>query len=100
MVCGEVHGDGDIKGSLVLAATARWIGNIRVNKAIIAGTIVGGIVAQDKIEIGRAAVIRGHVSACTVAIAKGAIVEGAIEVTSGDPMLVFEEKRGDSQEPG
>jgi hypothetical protein len=38
-------------------------------------------------------VIRGKVSARTIAIAKGAIVDGEIEVTSGEPLLEFEEKR-------
>jgi hypothetical protein len=38
-------------------------------------------------------VIRGRVSARTVAIAKGAIVDGEIEVTSGTPVMQFEEKR-------
>jgi hypothetical protein len=40
-------------------------------------------------------VIRGSVSARTIAIAKGAIVDGDIEVTSGAPLFEFEEKRGD-----
>ena len=44
-------------------------------------------------EIGHTAVIRGRVSARIVAIAKGAIVDGEIEVTSGDPVIEFEEKR-------
>jgi cytoskeletal protein CcmA (bactofilin family) len=39
-------------------------------------------------------VIRGRVTARTVAIARGAIVDGDIEVTSGEPVLEFEEKRG------
>jgi cytoskeletal protein CcmA (bactofilin family) len=45
------------------------------------------------LEIGYTAVIRGKVSARTIAIAKGAIVDGEIEVTSGAPVLQFEEKR-------
>jgi cytoskeletal protein CcmA (bactofilin family) len=45
------------------------------------------------LEIGYSAVIRGKVSARTVAIATGAIVDGEIEVTSGAPVLQFEEKR-------
>jgi cytoskeletal protein CcmA (bactofilin family) len=48
---------------------------------------------RDKLEIGYTAVIRGRVSARTVAIAKGAIVDGEIEVTSNSPVVQFEEKR-------
>jgi cytoskeletal protein CcmA (bactofilin family) len=38
-------------------------------------------------------VIRGRVSARTIAIARGAIVDGEIEVTSGEPIVEFEERR-------
>jgi cytoskeletal protein CcmA (bactofilin family) len=94
VVSGEVHGDGEIEGSLSLAATGVWNGYIRAQRAVIAGKIFGGLAVKDELEIGYTAVIRGRVSARTVAIAKGAIVDGEIEVTSDAPMLQFEEKRG------
>ena len=50
-------------------------------------------------EIGRTAVIRGRVSARTVAIAKGAIVDGEIEVTSGAPVVELEDKRERKMSP-
>jgi cytoskeletal protein CcmA (bactofilin family) len=93
VVSGEVHGDGEIDGALNLAATGSWHGQVRAQQAIIAGTILGGLIVQDKLEIGYTAVIRGRVSARTVAIAKGAIVDGEIEVTSDTPVIQFEEKR-------
>jgi len=93
VVCGEVRGDGELEGALIMSATASWHGNIQAHQAIIAGKIFGGIIVKDKLEIGFAAVIRGRVSARTIAIAKGAIVEGEIEVTSGIPIVEFEEKR-------
>src|SRR5271165_2423526 len=67
VVSGEVHGDGELQGGLNLSATGSWFGYT--------------------------AVIRGKVSARTIAIAKGAIVDGDIEVTSGTPVVQFEEKR-------
>ena len=95
VVSGEVHGDGELDGPLLLAVTGSWFGNIQAHQAIVAGKIVGGIVALDKLEIGVTAVIRGRIRARTIAIAKGAIVEGEIEVTSGIRILEFQEKRGD-----
>jgi len=62
-------------------------------QAIIAGKITGALTVQGRLEIGYTAVIRGRVSARSIAIAKGAIVDGEIEVTSDAPMLRFEEKR-------
>jgi cytoskeletal protein CcmA (bactofilin family) len=93
VVSGEVHGDGDLQGGLNLSATGSWYGFIQAQQAIIAGKITGGLSVRDKLEIGYTAVIRGKVSARTIAIAKGAIVDGEIEVTSGAPVLQFEEKR-------
>ena len=93
VVSGEVHGDGELSGGLNLAAGGSWHGFIHAQQAIIAGTITGGLTVRDKLEIGYTAVIRGKVSARTIAIAKGAIVDGEIEVTSGSPMLQFDEKR-------
>jgi cytoskeletal protein CcmA (bactofilin family) len=93
VVSGEVHGDGELGGGLNLAATGVWNGHIQALEAIIAGKITGGLAVKGKLEIGYTAVIRGSVSARTIAIAKGAIVDGDIVVTSGMPMQEFEEKR-------
>ncbi|MGA2776425.1 MAG: polymer-forming cytoskeletal protein [Steroidobacteraceae bacterium] len=93
VISGAVQGDGELLGDLSLAVGATWLGNIRAQRAIVAGQIVGSLEVEDKLEIGRTAVIRGRVSARTVAIAQGAIVDGDIDVTSGDPVVQFEEKR-------
>jgi len=93
VVCGEVHGDGELQGGLNLAVTGSWHGKIEAQQAIIAGKVTGALLVKDKLEIGYTAVIRGKISARTIAIAKGAIVDGDIEVTSDTPMLEFEEKR-------
>jgi len=94
VVSGEVHGDGELQGGLNLSATGSWHGFIQAQQAIVAGKITGGLSVKGKLEIGYTAVIRGKVSARTIAIAKGAIIDGDIEVTSDTPMLEFEEKRG------
>jgi cytoskeletal protein CcmA (bactofilin family) len=93
VVSGEVHGDGDLDGALNLSSTGAWHGQVRAQQAIIAGTVLGGLMVKDRLEIGYSAVIRGKVSARTVAIARGAIVDGEIEVTSDTPVIQFEEKR-------
>jgi cytoskeletal protein CcmA (bactofilin family) len=93
VVSGEIHGDGELKGGLNLSVTGRWHGFIEAQHAVVAGTIIGGLAVEDKLEIGNTAVIHGRVSARTVAIAKGAIVDGEIEITSGDAVVEFEEKR-------
>jgi cytoskeletal protein CcmA (bactofilin family) len=93
VVSGEVHGDGDLGGGLNLSASGVWNGHIHAQQAVIAGKIAGSLTVKDKLEIGYSAVIHGKVSARSIAIAKGAIVDGEIEVTSGTPVIEFEEKR-------
>jgi cytoskeletal protein CcmA (bactofilin family) len=93
VVSGEIHGDGEVEGGLNLAASGIWHGNIQAHQAIVAGKIIGALSVQDKLEIGYTAVIRGKVSARSIAIAEGAIVDGEIEVTSDEPLKRFTEKR-------
>ncbi|MGA2023498.1 MAG: polymer-forming cytoskeletal protein [Steroidobacteraceae bacterium] len=93
MVYGFVQGDGRVGGELSIAAGAHWQGEVRALSAAIAGSITGAIVVAEKIEIAASAVIRGTVSARRIAMARGATIEGHVTVTSGEPIIEFEEKR-------
>lgn len=93
VVCGSIRGDGRVGGTLSMSANSQWEGEVHAQAAVIAGHISGRLVIEDKLEIGATAVIRADIVARTVAIAHGAIVDGAIEVTSGQPIIRFEEKR-------
>lgn len=93
VLCGQVKGDGDIDGPLNLAVSGHWEGSVRATQAIVAGRVTGDISIAEKLEVGATAVIRGSVTARTLAIARGAVVDGDITVTSGAPITRFEEKR-------
>jgi cytoskeletal protein CcmA (bactofilin family) len=93
VVCGAVAGDGRVAGTLHMAVTAEWHGEIHAQAAVVAGRITGRLVVEDKLEVGATAVIRADIVARTIAIAKGAVIEGAVTVTSGQPVVQFEEKR-------
>jgi cytoskeletal protein CcmA (bactofilin family) len=93
MLSGSVRGDGDIGGMLSIAREAHWEGQVRAKAAVIAGRLTGGVVVTERLEVGAAAVIKGQVSAKSLAIARGAVIEGDILVTSGEPIVQFEEKR-------
>lgn len=94
VVCGSVHGDGRVGGMLSMAANSRWEGDVRAKQAVIAGEVVGRLVVEEKLEIGASAVVRAQVAARSIAIAEGAIVDGEVTVTSGQPVVRFEDKRG------
>ena len=93
VMCGVVTGDGRIGGTLRMAATAEWHGEIHALAAVIAGKISGKLVVENKLEVGATAVIRADIVARSIAVAKGAVIEGVVTVTSGEPVVQFEEKR-------
>ncbi|HKZ74428.1 MAG TPA: polymer-forming cytoskeletal protein [Steroidobacteraceae bacterium] len=93
VVSGSIRGDGHIAGTLSMAAKSRWEGDVRAKQAVIAGEVVGRLIIEEKLEIGASAVIRGQVAARSIAIAKGAVIEGEVSVAGGDAPVSFEEKR-------
>jgi cytoskeletal protein CcmA (bactofilin family) len=93
VMCGAVRGDGRVGGALSMAVTAEWQGEIHAAAAVIAGKVSGKLVVEDKLEVGATAVIHADIVARSIAVAKGAVIDGAVTVTSGEPVVQFEEKR-------
>jgi cytoskeletal protein CcmA (bactofilin family) len=93
VVCGAVRGDGRVGGLLSMSANAEWHGEVHARAAVIAGHLTGRLVVDGKLEVGATAVIQAEVIARTIAIALGAVIEGAMTVTSGQPVVRFDEKR-------
>src|ERR1700751_609166 len=83
VVCGAIRGDGRVGGALRMAVTAQWEGEIHTRAAVIAGKIIGKLVVEDKLEVGMTAVIRADIVARSIAVARGAVIDGAVTVTSG-----------------
>ena len=93
IVAGNVVGDSKVQGSVTLSENGRWDGRLHTKTAVIAGEVHGEIVASEKLEIRKSARIRGAVSARSIAIARGAVIEGEMAVTSGAPIVHYDEKR-------
>lgn len=93
MVSGNIQGNGKVGGTLSVGKSAIWVGDISARQAVLAGKVTGKIVVEDKLEISSSAVIEGEIVAKILAIANGARIEGEVTVTSGKPILKFEEKR-------
>ncbi len=100
VVCGAIRGDGHVRGALSMAARSEWEGEVRAETGVIAGKITGKLSVTGKLEIGATAIIRARVSARSIAIAKGAVIDGELIVTSGQPIVSFEEKRRASRSGG
>ena len=93
MLGGSVQGDGNVRGELSIGPDAEWIGEVHAVSAVVAGSITGAIILAERIEIAASAVIRGRLSARKIAMARGATVDGDVTVTSGEPIVQFDEKR-------
>jgi cytoskeletal protein CcmA (bactofilin family) len=79
--------------TVTLAARSEWEGEIHAQAAVIAGRVSGKLVVEQKLEIGGTAVIHADIVASSIAVAKGAVIDGEVTVTSGQPIVRFEEKR-------
>ena len=55
-----------------------------------------GLSFEEKVEIGASAVLHADIVARSIAVAKGAVIDGDVTVTSGQPVVQFDERRGTS----
>ncbi len=93
VVCGAIRGDGHVAGALSMADKSHWEGEIHARAAVISGRVTGKLVIEEKLEVGATAVIHANIVARSIAVAKGAVIDGDVTVTSGQPVVRFEEKR-------
>jgi len=93
VVAGSVNGDSTVRGSFTLSEGGRWEGRIRCANAVVSGEVEGTLVVAEKLEIRATARLRGALSARSIAVARGAVIEGEMAVTSGQPVVHYEEKR-------
>ena len=99
MIGCHVRGDGNIGGELSISAEAHWEGDVHALSAVVAGRVTGSIVVRRKIEIAASAVIHGSVTAGSIAMARGATIDGEITITGDQPLVEFEEKRAPTGPP-
>ena len=93
IVGGSVIGDGAVHGSVTLSEGGRWEGRLKAKNVVVAGEWHGEIIAGEKLEISKTAHIRGAVTARSIAVAQGAVIEGEMAVTSGAAVVHYDEKR-------
>ncbi len=97
-VSGEIDGDCELEGTVMLTKDGLWRGTIRAGNVIVAGHVEGDIVAADSVEITDSARISGTVSGEAIAVAEGAVVEGIMKTTGKSEPSEFVEKRADEQD--
>ncbi|MGW8367525.1 MAG: bactofilin family protein [Gammaproteobacteria bacterium] len=92
--CGRVEGDCDIEGPATLGEGGYWVGTLKATDVVIAGTVDGDVVADQRVEVAGTARIAGSLTGHSIAVAEGAVIEGEIRIRSGGAATQFVEKRG------
>ena len=98
IIYGEVQGECEIEGILVLGEGSRWKGNIRAGSVVIAGRVEGDIQAMTKLELARTGYVRGKITSPVVAIARGAVHEGSIRMAKQTQITRFVDRREGADE--
>ncbi len=93
IIYGEVQGECDLEGILVLGEGSRWKGNIRAANIVIAGRVEGDIQATNKLELAKTAYVHGKITSPVVAIARGAVHEGSIRMSRQTQITRYVERR-------
>jgi len=90
---GEIDGDCDIQGTIMLAPDGLWRGTIKADAVIVSGHVEGDIVSAGNVEITSSAKISGTVTGEAIAVAEGAVVDGVMQTTGQTAPTEFVEKR-------
>ncbi|HLF10063.1 MAG TPA: polymer-forming cytoskeletal protein [Gammaproteobacteria bacterium] len=91
--CGTIEGDCDIDGPVTIAEGSRWKGTMKATDIIVGGIVEGDVVSRQRLEISGTAHVTGSLSGSSIAVAEGAVIEGEINVTSGESPVPFQQKR-------
>ncbi len=91
VVHGQVRGDSDVHGVLMLGPSCDWHGNIVANVVVVKGRVTGNITARSKVELRATARVKGDLRSPLIAVAEGAVVQGRV---SRDSIITrFQERR-------
>ena len=82
----RVEGKIDLRNQVLrVGAKARIQADIKAANVIVAGSVVGDVVAQDKVEITPAGSVVGSIRSSRISIADGARLKGSVEMVKSAP---------------
>lgn len=83
-VVGNVHAE---HGLVMVGEGGSVMGSIRAARIIVAGKVVGNLIASDMVECSTTAQVQGHVHAAGLLIHAGAVVRGTMAVIGAKPAI-------------
>ncbi len=76
MVDGDIDGDLEITGNLIIGEKARIRGNISAKSAVISGTVLGDISAPDGIRLTESSTVLGDIATHRLQVEQGVVLHG------------------------
>lgn len=78
IVRGDIQSTGAEPASLMVSETGQVIGEIRVPRVVVSGSVSGSILAVDRVELRSRARIAGDIRYGTIEIQLGAVISGRL----------------------
>ncbi len=78
IVMGNLEGEIDLDGELVVSPPAKLRGQVRAKAIAVAGAIEGQIAAEEKIHLEKNAVFSGELHTGRISIAEGAVLNASV----------------------
>ncbi|MBE5884519.1 MAG: polymer-forming cytoskeletal protein [Lachnospiraceae bacterium] len=82
---GTVEGNVTVTGSLLVGAGGSINGNVSAVSAVIGGTVIGDVVAPEKLEMTATAKILGDIATKVIVIDENAVFQGKIDMNQTTP---------------
>lgn len=82
--CCRLEGDVNVKGTVSVSRDSAICGNVIANELQCAGQITGDLVVTENTSPESTAKINGGIMTGTIAVVKGAVIKGSIEIKSSD----------------
>jgi cytoskeletal protein CcmA (bactofilin family) len=82
---GQVEGSIALKGnSLTVGPNGQVKGSVEGKGVVVQGKLDGNILASDRVELRKSAVVNGDISAQRISIEEGAFLKGKVEIHRSD----------------
>ncbi len=86
-------------GTLIVGANGKVDANIEVAVAIVHGTVNGDIIANQRLELGRAAKLNGNIQTASLMIEPGALFEGSCKMLKLNAVTAKGKSNGRDDQP-
>lgn len=93
MVDGDLDGDLQTTGNLIVGEAARIRGNVSAKSAVINGIVLGNISAPESIKLNTSSTVIGNIATHKLQIANGVVLHGHCIALSDDSLYQKETQR-------